>query len=142
MKAEELKKSQLQIEGALSQGKFYGFDAIFTELRANPGEQHGFHLFKVETHGGLGDAEDEMAVFHRDGLGVAGNKIPGQFFPRQAHLIFVQSVLRSGRTKNGGNEFFRQVDPLVQVSRFLAAAPFAENFFADCSRARFAFYHG
>jgi len=142
MKAEELKKSQLQIEGALSQGKFYGFDAIFTELRADAGEQHGFHLFEMKTHGGLCDAEDEMAVFYRNRLGVAGNEIPGQFFPCRAHLIFVQSVLGSGRTKDGGNEFFRRVNPLVEVSRFLAAAPFAENFLADCSRARFAFYHG
>ncbi len=84
----------------LSKREFDGFDALFTELGADPGEQHGFHLFEMEAHGGLGDTQDEVAVFHGDRLGVAGNEVSCELLPRRADLVFVEAVLQSGRAED------------------------------------------
>ena len=103
----------------------------FAELVADAGEQHGFHLLQLEAQGRLGDAEDEVAAFHGDRLGVAGDEIAGEFLPGRADLVFVQSVLGPGGAQDGGDEFFREVDPGVEIGRFLGTAPFPQDFLAD-----------
>ena len=84
----------------LAKGELDGFDVVLAELAANSGEKHGFHLLEMETHGGLGDPQDEVAVFDRDGLGMAGNEISGKLCPSLADLIFLESVLSSGGAEN------------------------------------------
>lgn len=88
----------------LAEGKLDRLDSIFAELRANTGEEHGLHLLKLEPQRGLGHAEDEVSVFYRDGLGVAGDELSGEFFPSGANFVFVEAVLGTGCAQDGGDE--------------------------------------
>ena len=82
-------------------------DAFSPSWLADAGEQHGFHLLEMEAHGRLGDAQHEVAAFHGDGLGVAGDEVSGEFLPCGADLVLVQAVLGTGGAQDGGDELLR-----------------------------------
>src|SRR6187402_1798693 len=73
--------SQPSTLNLLSMAEFHRSHAFRAELGADAGEEEGFHLFEVKAHRGLGDAEDEVAVFHRHRLAVARDEFAGEFLP-------------------------------------------------------------
>ncbi len=122
--------------GNLAESKFDRLDSSLAELVADAGDEHRFHLLQLEAEGGLGDAEDEVAAFDRDWLGVSGNEIAGELFPSGSDLIFVQSVFRSGGAQNRGHKLFGAVDTGVEIGGFIAAAPFPQDLFTDLTGVR------
>jgi hypothetical protein len=125
----------------LSELEFDGFDTALTELVADAFLEHRFHLFELEAEGGLGDAEDEISAFHGNGLGVAGDEIPGELLPSGTHLIFVEAVFCTGGAEDGSDELFRQVDARIEVVWLLSTAPLPQDFLADLAGARRLFSH-
>lgn len=114
-----------------AEGEFHRLDAVFPELCADAREEHGFHLLQLEAEGGLRHAEDEVAAFDGNGLGVAGDEIAGKFLPGCTDLVLVESVLGTGGAEDGCDELLCEVDARVEIRRFIRTPPFPEDFLTD-----------
>ncbi len=107
----------------LAQGELDRFDPIFAQLCADAGKEQRLHLLKLKSQRGLSHAQDEVTIFHRDGLGVAGDKFSREFFPSGADFVFVEAVLSPCGTENGGDEIRRLVNTGVEIGRFIRTSP-------------------